>query len=51
MVVTDLMEQHHRQRRTSGMERTRMGMELKNLEVVDRLPQQIFMRVVLTPRL
>ena len=51
MVVTDLMEQHHRQRWTSGMERTRMGMELTDLEVVDRPPQQISMRVVLTPRL
>jgi hypothetical protein len=33
------------------MERTRMGMELTDLEVVDRPPQQISMRVVLTPRL
>ena len=51
MVVIDLMEQHHRQCRTSGMGRTRMGMEPKGLEVVDQPLPQIFMRVVLTLRL
>ena len=51
MVVIDPVEWHRRRCRALEMEKTQMGVELENLEVMDRLQQQTYMPVGLTLRL
>ena len=51
MVVIDPVEWHRRRCRALEMEKTRMGVELENPEVMDQLQQQIYMPVGLTLRL
>ena len=51
MVVIGPVEWPRRRCRALEMEKTQMGVELENPEVMDRLQQQIYMPVGLTLRL